>query len=85
MKGSKKKTKAAGLITLCVELEYDQVTLVISTLKEKSEDINTAIKNPEGLSDEFLHEQQLLVRNLNDVVRELQHYTKEKKKGKKKK
>lgn len=80
MKNSKKKTKAGYMITLAVELEYDQVKLIIRTLQEKSDDIQSATKNPEGLSDEFVHEQQLEMRNLNDVIRELKHFTTEKKK-----
>jgi len=60
---------------ISVDLEEEQIRHVISILREKLEDLNTIIRNPDGLSDEVIRDIQSEHTHVNDILRELQFFT----------
>lgn len=63
------------MVSETVELTEEQVNLLIKTLSEKCNDLQVLLSNSDGLGIETIHDIQLEHRDLNNIVRELQHYT----------
>lgn len=57
-----------------VELDDAQIWLLITTCTEKKTDLEAVLKNTDGLNKETVQELQLRVRDLTDIIRELQFY-----------
>jgi hypothetical protein len=59
-----------------VELTDEQITRIMSVLKEKIEDLDVVLKNSDsdGLSMETIRDLQLERRDINSIVTELQFY-----------
>lgn len=57
-----------------VQLEEWQISLIIRLLKEKRDELDIAIKNPDGLEDETIRDLWIDHRNINDTLRELMFY-----------
>lgn len=57
-----------------IQLDDGQITLLILTLKEKRDELDVVLKNPDGLEQETIHECELRRRDINDIMRELQFY-----------
>lgn len=61
--------------SMTVDLTEEQIDLIISVLIERVHDLDIIMKNGDGLSDETLHDLRIEHRDVNNIMRELQHYS----------
>lgn len=59
---------------MLLDLTDQQVSLILSVLIEKRNDLDVIIRNPDGLSDETIRGTLLEHRDINNVIREIQFY-----------
>lgn len=62
------------MVIKTVDLDNEQIDLIVKVLKEKRDDLDVLLKNPDGLDVETVRELQLEHRDIGNVLRELQFY-----------